>query len=74
MELRAAAPDVWVAFLQAMEKYSEEVTAQMLASPVEALPRAQGMALQAKEMMLLLVNAPTLFDKMQAAKMGKRHV
>lgn len=74
MELRGAAPDVWNAFVKAMQEYSGEMTTQMLMSPVEALPRAQGMALQANEMARLLIDAPKHFDKMQAARMGKRHV
>lgn len=74
MELRASAPDVWNAFVQAMQEYSGAVTAHMLTSPVEALPRAQGMALQASETAHLLADAPKIFEKMQAAKMGKRNV
>jgi hypothetical protein len=72
MLLRAAAPDVWMEFVHAMQAYADEVTSKMLSSPVEALPKAQGMALQAREMASMLADAPKQFEKIQAARMRER--
>lgn len=74
MGLRGSAPDVWVEFLKALDEYSAEVSASMLSSPIESLQRAQGMALSINELTQLLMNAPKAYDKLQAAKMGKRDV
>lgn len=74
MGLRGAAPDVWNAFVQAMQEYADEATKAMMTAPIEMLPRAQGMALEARDIAKLLADAPQLHDKMQAARLGKRHV
>jgi hypothetical protein len=74
MELRGAAPDVWDAFVRAIQEYANEAATTMVIVPLEMLPRAQGMAMEAQAIAKLLADAPTLHDKIQAARLGKRHV
>ena len=74
MGLRGAVPDLWEAFVLAMLERADEAAKAMVNAPLEMLPRAQGMAIEARDIAKLLAEAPQQFDKMQAARLGKRHV
>jgi hypothetical protein len=74
MELRAAAPDAWQRFTDAVQMYAAEIGTNLVSAPVESLPRAQGMALQARDIAVMLATAPKIYEKMQAARTGKRNV
>lgn len=70
--LRANNPDLWQRMLAALDAYRLETATKMVDCAPEMLPRAQGMALAAKELMETLVRAPELHNKMQELR-GRRH-
>lgn len=71
MALRGAAPDVWARFVSEMGKEAIRTTMRMVSADQALLPRAQGMSIQANEIAGLLVNAPTLFEKFQEARIKR---
>lgn len=66
--LRETDPRTWDNFLMAVRKYSAEVNAEMVKASPELLLRAQGMAIMANEIAVILNNAPQLLDKIRAAR------
>jgi len=73
MTLRGESPVGWKLFCEAMQEYAYQITDQMVKCPPELLQRAQGMALQANEIAGVINDAPKLFEKLQAARMGKKN-
>jgi hypothetical protein len=72
LTLRAGAPDQWQRMLQALDAYRMETATKMVDCVPEMLPRAQGMALAAKELVDTLMRAPELHNKMQELR-TRRH-
>lgn len=63
MRLRAVETEGWEQFVMAMREYAAAQNTEMLRAPLEALPRAQGMALAAHDIATTLMNAPKLYEK-----------
>lgn len=72
MELRAAAPEQWGKFLEAVNGYSAAMTSELTRADPALLLRAQGMALACHEIAGVLRDAPALTEKYLAAQMQKR--
>ena len=68
MELRARAPNEWESFLLAMRAYSAEMMTEILRCPPETLMKAQGMAIMAHEVTMILVEAPKIYEKAQRSR------
>ena len=67
IQLRGAAPQEWDRFVHAMREYAAGITADIIRVDAQMLVRAQGMAIQAQEIAVILRDAPDLHDKnMQA--------
>jgi hypothetical protein len=68
MRVRGEAPGAWETFLLAVREHSAMTAMEMVKCPPENLPRAQGMAQMAQELTTTLMNAPKLYEKMQATR------
>jgi hypothetical protein len=68
MRLRGSSPEAWEQFVMAMREFSAKTAMEMIKCPPESLVRAQGMALMANELTTTIMDAPKLYEKMQARK------
>ncbi len=68
MRLRASSPEAWDQFLTAVREFSARTAMEMIRCPPENLNRAQGMAQMASDLTSTLIEAPKLYEKMQAAR------
>jgi hypothetical protein len=68
MALRGRAPSEWDTFVRATREYAAQVVSQMVTCPVDKLPMAQGMAIQAQELAATLLKAPEIYEKTYQAR------
>jgi hypothetical protein len=73
MMLREGAPAAWDSFVVAMRRYSATVNAEMIRADPDKLLRAQGMAIMANEIAMLLHKAPEEFQKHREAMLQQNH-
>jgi hypothetical protein len=71
MMLREHNPQGWDNFVQAMREYSAQINMEMVKANPDLLMRAQGMAICAQEIAMILLNAPQTFEKMRQANIGQ---
>lgn len=65
MALRAEAPAGWEEFVMAVRERAAATSQEFMRCSPDMLQRAQGMAIEANELAVLLMNAPTLAEKIQ---------
>lgn len=73
VSLRQMAPELWEQFVHEMRVYSASVNADLIRCAPELLPRAQGMAIQANELAMILKDAPQILEKMGVSNGRRNH-
>ena len=63
--LARSAPEAWRSFLGALSQYNEKQRDDLVRSPIELLPVAQGRAQAVRDLTALLADCLTMADKIE---------
>ena len=72
LALRAASPPAYEEFLRAMDQVRMEADDRVIEAPAESLQLLQGKARQVRALLLSLMNARSLVDKIDQAQRAKQ--